>query len=606
MKKHFYLVLFLFINYLGFSQLTPPAQLQAYYKDVDFTQTGLTLFNDLAIETAVKHTNYLTYSPGIWEASKITDQDPLNTSNVLLIYGYNDTDANFITDRSRNKNNNGGNQGTDWNREHTFPNSLGNPKLETSGRNVPPYADAHNLRPSDVKMNSNRGNLKFAAGSGNAGNTGANWYPGDEWKGDAARILMYMYLRYGDQCKPAFASVGTTNAVDPDMINLLLEWNASDPVSTTEDNRNTYHANTTNAYAQGNRNPFIDNPYLATVIWGGAPAENRWGSSGPSDTEAPTTPTNLAASNPTETTVDLSWTASTDNTAVITYNVYVDGAYYVSTNSTTTTITIKNLSSSTTYSFSVLAADLANNTSPLSTAVNETTLAASSGSINACAFETFEGMEANNSSYADRSWAGNGGQWTAKRARTDQTLNNRAICIDVRGTKDGALTSPEIANGIGELTISTQRAFSGGTGNLDIIVNSVLKGTIPYSDATQTTTLKDINVAGNVIIEISESTSGGDRVIIDDLSWTCYSTLSVDENISEKFKITPNPINGAFLNIKTNEKANYTIHDMLGKVLLTGSVNQFKQTLNVSSLNKGTYILRIDSPSGNFTKKLIK
>jgi hypothetical protein len=28
--------------------------------------------------------------------------------------------------------------------------------------------------------------------------------------------------------------------------------------------------------AQGNRNPFIDNPYLATVIWGGPSAQNRW------------------------------------------------------------------------------------------------------------------------------------------------------------------------------------------------------------------------------------------------------------------------------------------------------------------------------------------
>ena len=60
------------------------------------------------------------------------------------------------------------------------------------------------------------------------------------------------------------------------MINLFLQWNVEDPVSPFEDNRNTYHGNTTNASAQGNRNPFIDNPYLATVIWGGTAAENRW------------------------------------------------------------------------------------------------------------------------------------------------------------------------------------------------------------------------------------------------------------------------------------------------------------------------------------------
>ena len=60
------------------------------------------------------------------------------------------------------------------------------------------------------------------------------------------------------------------------MVRNVLQWNAEDPVSEYEDNRNTYHGNTANTYAQGNRNPFIDNPYLATVIWGGPAAENRW------------------------------------------------------------------------------------------------------------------------------------------------------------------------------------------------------------------------------------------------------------------------------------------------------------------------------------------
>ena len=59
------------------------------------------------------------------------------------------------------------------------------------------------------------------------------------------------------------------------MIDLFLQWNADDPVSTYEDNRNIYHVSGA-TYAQGNRNPFIDNPYLATVIWGGPNAENRW------------------------------------------------------------------------------------------------------------------------------------------------------------------------------------------------------------------------------------------------------------------------------------------------------------------------------------------
>jgi len=185
----------------------------------------------------------------------------------LLIYGYNDADGNTTTDRTRSKNNNGGGVG-DWNREHVFPKSLGSPNLGTSG----PGSDPHNLRASDVQANGNRSNKKYASGTGNAGNVGSNWFPGEEWKGDAARIIMYMYLRYGNRCLPSSVTVGSTNAIDPYMVNLLLEWNASDEVSELETNRNnTIHSET------GNRNPFIDNPALATLIWGGDEATDTWG-----------------------------------------------------------------------------------------------------------------------------------------------------------------------------------------------------------------------------------------------------------------------------------------------------------------------------------------
>ncbi|MEP3836039.1 MAG: endonuclease [Algibacter sp.] len=606
MKKNYILALFLFISAFIHAQLTPPTNQQSYYADVDFNNTGMDLFDDLAIETAAKHTNYLSYTPGIWEASKVTDEDPVNNANVLLIYGHNDSDGNYITDRSRSKNNNGGTAGSDWNREHTFPNSLGSPNLNSNGTNVPPYADAHNLRPSDVTMNSNRGNLKFTDGSGNAQNISGNWYPGDEWKGDVARIIMYMYLRYGTQCKPSYVALGTQNAIDADMINLFLEWNEEDPVSAFEDNRNTYHANTSNTYAQGNRNPFIDNPYLATVIWGGNPAENRWGDTPDPDTEAPTTPTNLMASNTTSTTTDLSWTASTDNIGVVAYNIYVDGSYYVSTNSTATNITITGLSPETNYTFAVLAVDAANNPSNLSTPINETTLEASGGG-DTCASETFELMPSNSSSYSDRTWTGdNGGTWNATRARTDQTLNSRALVIDGRTSSSGSLTAPEVPDGIGSLTATTKRAFSGGTGNLEVQVNGVKVGDLPYGDNTETTTLENINIEGNVTIVIAETTSGGDRVTIDDLSWTCYTSLSVSNKQLGQIKTFPNPISGAFYNIEAKEVLNYKIIDLLGKTLKTGHVSPSNQVINVSNLSKGIYLLKLELNNQSMTKKIIK
>jgi endonuclease I/chitodextrinase len=366
MKK---IVLFLSV----FFTLLINAQAESYYNDVDLTAEGLSLKENLATKTINAHTNFLDYT---WEASKITDLDPNDSNNVLLIYGWeNGSDGDVTNDLSRSKNNNSGNSG-DWNREHTFANSLAVPKLEDRGRNGTSFSDAHNLRASDVQRNGQRGSRLFAAGSGNSGAVGSNWYPGDatsggtDWRGDVARVTMYMYLRYGNQCLPRYNASGNINSIDPEMIDLLLEWNAADPVSDYEDARNTHHESES-TYAQGNRNPFIDNPYLATRIWGGTPAEDRWGIYTSNDNEAPTTPTNVTLSNSSPSSIDVSWSASSDNVAVTSYEIYVDGS--LNGNTSNTNYTISGLNSNTSYAVTVLAKDIANNKSAQSTVVNGTT-----------------------------------------------------------------------------------------------------------------------------------------------------------------------------------------------------------------------------------------
>jgi endonuclease I len=249
------------------------AQVPAYYSGIDFSQTGLPLKEQLSDLVTSTHDTPISYDD-VWNVLITSDLDPTNSAEVLLIYGYNDVDGSIINDRTRDKNNYGGSNGQ-WNREHVFAKSLGNPDLGTVG----PGSDAHNLRSSDVQMNGDRGNLLFSAGSGNAGPVSSYWYPGDEWKGDCARIVMYMYLRYDLQCRPIYCVSGTANSVDANMVDILLSWNAADPVSEIEQNRNDIIQNW-----QGNRNPFIDNPSIATHIWGGPVAEDPWGGLG--NTEA--------------------------------------------------------------------------------------------------------------------------------------------------------------------------------------------------------------------------------------------------------------------------------------------------------------------------------
>lgn len=94
---------------------------------------------------------------------------------------------------------------------------------------------------------------------------------------------------------------------------------------------------------------------------------------GTNDTVAPSAPTNLTASGTTQTTTNLSWTASTDNTGVTGYDVY-RGATLIGTTASTS-YAVTGLTASTTYSFSVRAKDAAGNISTASSALSVTTLA---------------------------------------------------------------------------------------------------------------------------------------------------------------------------------------------------------------------------------------
>ncbi|WP_298883713.1 endonuclease [uncultured Polaribacter sp.] len=342
---------------------------QNYYNDVDLNLTGLTLKDELATKIISTHSQFLSYDQ-IWDASKATDVNPSNAQEVLLIYGFeNGTDLDATNDRERGINSNSGSVG-DWNREHVFSQSLGVPPLSDSG----PGSDAHHLRPADTQRNSSRNNRKFTSGSGNSeAQANGGWYPGDEWKGDVARMMMYMYVRYGDRCLMTNIGIGNNASTPDDMIDLFLQWNVEDPVSDFERQRNTYHENTSNQNAQGNRNPFIDNPILATRIWGGTKAEDTWGIYTNNDTEAPSVPTSISITNITTFSVDISWDASTDNTKTTSYDVFVDGNLIVNTTTTNTKVT--GLNSDTNYAFTVLAKDIANNLSAQSVAINATTLA---------------------------------------------------------------------------------------------------------------------------------------------------------------------------------------------------------------------------------------
>ncbi len=280
--KHFYLSLFL-VTTCSFAQLTPPPNLQSYYSGVDFSLTGTPLYDDLATETIAKHTTFLDYADRhdyLYDA----DEDLSNPSNVILIYsGESRSETEYLSGNNPD-------MPQTFNTEHVYPQSL----IENTAK-----GDLHHLRSCDITINSNRGNDPFADGSGSYADLGSSWFPGDEWKGDVARMIMYLNLRYAEP----FNDVG--------VLSLFLQWNTDDPVSPFEDQRNTVISS-----VQGNRNPFIDNPYIATLIWGGSSAENRWGTMAVNDLDH-----NFSKIYPNPVTNDLLYIDTNQNLKIEIYNV---------------------------------------------------------------------------------------------------------------------------------------------------------------------------------------------------------------------------------------------------------------------------------------------
>ncbi|SDN57105.1 endonuclease [Bacillus sp. OK048] len=197
----------------------------------------------------------LTYAQ-VWDALKQTDEDPNNPNNVILLY----------TGRSQAKTTNGGNV-NDWNREHVWAKSHGN-----FGTSVGPGTDIHHLRPTDVSVNSSRGHLDFDNGGKSQGECADCYFDSDSWeppnrvKGDVARMLMYMDVRYegegGELDLELADKVNTYPSPTHGKKSVLLQWHKQDPVDAFEMNRNNVIQS-----IQGNRNPFIDHPEWADLIW---------------------------------------------------------------------------------------------------------------------------------------------------------------------------------------------------------------------------------------------------------------------------------------------------------------------------------------------------
>lgn len=167
-------------------------------------------------------------------------------------------------------------EGDCYNREHSWPKSW-----FSGGEDGVPGRDLHHIFPTDGYVNQGRSNYPFGevrSSSGvttykngsklgpcksDVGYSGTVFEPIDEYKGDFARAYFYMCTRYYGEDSDWGSSGMTTKANLKDWaVTMLLHWSDNDPVSQKEIDRNNAVYD-----IQGNRNPFIDHPEYAHIIW---------------------------------------------------------------------------------------------------------------------------------------------------------------------------------------------------------------------------------------------------------------------------------------------------------------------------------------------------
>mgnify|MGYP003308703545 CR=1 FL=1 len=235
------------------------AQSPDYYQSAQ-ELTGDELRNEL--HEIIKAHNEFSYS-STKNILRLADEDPDNENNVILVYkGNSISKDDFSTNMQQDF----------WNREHVWVKSQGGFTGDETYGALGAYSDAHNLKPCDASINTARGTKDFDNG-GNQNteatecySTSNTWEPRDAVKGDVARIIFYMATRYmGDPGEPSLNVIDyINNSSDPLMgkLSTLLDWNEQDPVDAFERRRNQVIFNW-----QQNRNPFIDYPELANLIW---------------------------------------------------------------------------------------------------------------------------------------------------------------------------------------------------------------------------------------------------------------------------------------------------------------------------------------------------
>ena len=505
-------------------------------------------------------------------------------------------------------------EGDCYNREHIIPQS-------TFGSAAPMVSDAHFITPTDGKVNGVRSNYPhgpvttptFTSLNGGklgsstiAGYTGPIFEPINDFKGDIARMYFYFATRYENTVAGYSYAMfnGTSNQVfTTAFLNLLITWHNQDPVNAREIDRNNA------IYAiQKNRNPYIDHPEYVQAIWNPT-----------ADTQAPTAPSSLVSTAKTTTSITLSWTGSTDNTAVTGYNVYMNNVLKTTVTGLTTSIT--GLTAGTAYSFFIKAKDAAANISLASNTITVSTSASTTasdllfseyieGSSNNKALENSNatGVSVNLSIYSIKKQTNGAGAWSTGLPLSG-TLSSGGKFTIVNSLMSSTCYATSAAN---LSTSATEMAFNGNdavglfkNGILIDIIGTFNGGTANFSiDETirrkvtvtaPTTTFNKTTQWDSFGLDTCNNL--GSRVAAKESKTTLDIAL-------DAIVIYPNPSNGTFSINNANQMYSIEVYSIIGQKIFSEE-NITKSEITLPNIARGTYLVRISIDKDSVIKKLI-
>jgi chitodextrinase len=324
------------------------------------------------------------------------------------------------------------------------------------------------------------------------------------------------------------------------------------------------------------------------------------------DTTAPTAPT-LSASGTTQTSTNLSWSGATDNVGVTGYDILRNGTLIGST-TTATTFNVTGLTASTTYTFNVRAKDAAGNISVNSNTVSVTTLAntvtycTSRGNstadeyINRIQLGTINNLSGNNGGYGNFTnlstnlVRGTSNTITITPAWTG-TVYNEGYRVWIDWNQDGDFldSGEQVVNVTKTKTTPIARSF-----------------TVPTTARLGQTRMR-VSMKYNASPTSCETFSFGE---VEDYTVNIVSTgregeVTIEPIASSNIILYPNPVKDGILFISSETVySQFRIINVMGQVVQTGTLSE--NTINVSSLTTGTYLLELVNETSSETKRFIK